>query len=159
MLIVAGLTSGTFYPLTLTFALRNIPLRYLPLYDCSLRNFVDAAVNIALALRFGIEIICPCNGCSGGLRSDCTGDDGLHLLGIRRRRRAKKVVLRPSFAGFLLPERRTGSDFCRPSSRSALDWWRSGVFNACLPSRAFLLVCALVRRLRGPNPLVALPYL
>src|SRR5580692_9999141 len=27
---LAGLTSGTFYPLTLTFALRNIPLRYLP---------------------------------------------------------------------------------------------------------------------------------
>src|SRR5262245_49322614 len=27
-LIVAGLTSGTFYPLTLTFALRNIPLRF-----------------------------------------------------------------------------------------------------------------------------------
>src|SRR5580658_1476496 len=30
VLILAGLTSGTFYPLTLTFALRNIPLRYLP---------------------------------------------------------------------------------------------------------------------------------
>src|SRR5580698_7024984 len=29
-LIVAGLASGTFYPLTLTFALRNIPVRYLP---------------------------------------------------------------------------------------------------------------------------------
>src|SRR6185295_5616499 len=31
LLAVAGLTSGTFYPLTLTFALRNIPLRYLAL--------------------------------------------------------------------------------------------------------------------------------
>src|ERR1700741_4348159 len=30
-LIVAGLTSGTFYPLTLTFALRVAPLRYLPI--------------------------------------------------------------------------------------------------------------------------------
>src|SRR5215472_4103766 len=29
-MVVAGLTSGTFYPLTLTFALRNIPLRFLP---------------------------------------------------------------------------------------------------------------------------------
>src|ERR1700722_13321148 len=29
-LVVAGLTSGTFYPLTLTFALRNIPLKFLP---------------------------------------------------------------------------------------------------------------------------------
>src|SRR5208282_3427989 len=29
-LVLAGLTAGTFYPLTLTFALRNIPLRFLP---------------------------------------------------------------------------------------------------------------------------------
>src|SRR5262249_26517265 len=29
LLAIAGLTSGTFYPLTLTFALRNIPIRYL----------------------------------------------------------------------------------------------------------------------------------
>src|ERR1700726_4136255 len=29
-LVLAGLTSGTFYPLTLTFALRNIPVRFLP---------------------------------------------------------------------------------------------------------------------------------
>src|SRR5499426_2131573 len=29
LLAIAGLSSGTFYPLTLTFALRNIPIRYL----------------------------------------------------------------------------------------------------------------------------------
>jgi DHA2 family multidrug resistance protein len=40
-----------------------------------------------------------------------------------------------------------------------LDWWRSGVFNALFAAGAFFLLCALVRRLRGPNPLVALPYL
>ncbi len=40
-----------------------------------------------------------------------------------------------------------------------LDWWRSGAFNALFWSGSFLLLCALVRRLLGPNPLVALPYL
>jgi MFS transporter, DHA2 family, multidrug resistance protein len=40
-----------------------------------------------------------------------------------------------------------------------LDWWRSGVFNACFWSGSFFLLCSLVRRLLGPNPLVALPYL
>src|SRR6202007_841399 len=40
-----------------------------------------------------------------------------------------------------------------------LDWWRSGVFNALWAGGAFFLLCALIRRLRGPNPLVALPYL
>src|ERR1700756_3645554 len=46
-LIVAGLTSGTFYPLTLTFALRNIPLRYLPFTIALYATSVDGAVNIA----------------------------------------------------------------------------------------------------------------
>jgi DHA2 family multidrug resistance protein len=40
-----------------------------------------------------------------------------------------------------------------------VDWWRSGLFNALFVGGAFFLLCALVRRLRGPNPLVALPYL
>jgi len=50
VLIVAGLTSGTFYPLTLTFALRNIPLRYLPFTIALYATFVDGAVNIAPSL-------------------------------------------------------------------------------------------------------------
>jgi DHA2 family multidrug resistance protein len=40
-----------------------------------------------------------------------------------------------------------------------LDWWRSGVLNALFWSGAFFTLCALIRRLSGPNPLVALPYL
>src|SRR5262245_51656692 len=31
LLVIAGLTAGTFYPLTLSFVLRNIPFRYLAL--------------------------------------------------------------------------------------------------------------------------------
>ena len=46
-IVLAGLTSGTFYPLTLTFALRNIPLRYLPFTIALYATFVDGAVNIA----------------------------------------------------------------------------------------------------------------
>src|SRR6202162_5812897 len=38
---LAGLTSGTFYPLTLTFALRNIPLRFLPFTIALYATFVD----------------------------------------------------------------------------------------------------------------------
>src|SRR6202158_1760491 len=49
-LVFAGLTSGTFYPLTLTFALRNIPLRYLPFTIALYATFVDGAVNVAPSL-------------------------------------------------------------------------------------------------------------
>src|SRR5215470_4094080 len=47
---LAGLTSGTFYPLTLSFALRNIPLRFLPFTLALYATFVDGAVNIAPTL-------------------------------------------------------------------------------------------------------------
>ncbi|HEX8881978.1 MAG TPA: MFS transporter, partial [Candidatus Acidoferrum sp.] len=49
-IVLAGLTSGTFYPLTLTFALRNIPLRFLPFTIALYATFVDGAVNIAPSL-------------------------------------------------------------------------------------------------------------
>src|SRR5271168_5068133 len=49
-LVLAGLTSGTFYPLTLTFALRNIPLRFLPFTLAIYATSVDGAVNIAPSL-------------------------------------------------------------------------------------------------------------
>src|SRR5262250_468486 len=49
-LLLAGLTSGTFYPLTLTFALRNIPLRFLPFTLALYATSVDGAVNIAPTL-------------------------------------------------------------------------------------------------------------
>src|SRR5215472_15011481 len=49
-LALAGLSSGTFYPLTLTFALQNIPLRYLPFTIALYATFVDGAVNIAPSL-------------------------------------------------------------------------------------------------------------
>ena len=49
-LIVAGLTSGTFYPLTLTFALRNSPLRFLPFTIAFYATSVDGAVNMAPSL-------------------------------------------------------------------------------------------------------------
>src|SRR6202051_3158124 len=50
MVLLGGLTSGTFYPLTLTFALRNLPLRYLPFTLALYATFVDGAVNIAPSL-------------------------------------------------------------------------------------------------------------
>src|ERR1700691_5637810 len=46
----AGLDSGTFYPLTLTFALRNIPPKYLPFTLAFYASFVDGAVNVAPSL-------------------------------------------------------------------------------------------------------------
>jgi DHA2 family multidrug resistance protein len=159
MVLLGGLTSGTFYPLTLTFALRNLPLRYLPFTLALYATFVDGAVNIAPSLYgwyrehlssnwmfWNSAVITP-------LMMICI------YYGIPKANAPKRSGEAPSFAGFLYASAGLAMLLIACEQGERLDWWRSGVFNGLFAGGAFFLVCALVRRLRGPNPLVALPYL
>src|SRR6267142_1128666 len=141
--LLSGLASGTFYPLTLA------------LYA----TFVDGAVNIAPSLYgwyrehlssnwmfWNSALITP-------LMMICI------YYGIPKANAPKKSGEAPSFAGFLYASTGLAMLLVACEQGERLDWWRSGVFNALFAGGAFFLMCALVRRLRGPNPLVALPYL
>lgn len=156
---LAGLTSGTFYPLTLTFALRNIPLRYLPFTIALYASFVDGAVNVAPSLYgwyrnhlswhwmfWNSAVITP-------VMMVCI------YFGIPKSPPAKEHGEAPSFAGFLYASAGFALILAACEQGERLDWWRSGVFNALFASGSFLLISALVRRLRGANPLVDMPYL
>src|SRR6202041_719899 len=158
-LIVAGLTSGTFYPLTLTFALRNIPLRYLPFTIALYATFVDGAVNIAPSLYgwyrdhlswhwmfWNSAVITP-------LMVLCI------YYGIPASPAPKRSGAPPSFAAFLYGSLGFAMLYGAVDQGERLDWWRSGVFNALFFGGLVLLIAATVRRLRGPNPLVDMPYL
>jgi DHA2 family multidrug resistance protein len=158
-LVLAGLTSGTFYPLTLTFALRNIPPRFLPFTLALYATFVDGAVNIAPSLYgwyrdhlswqwmfWNSAIITP-------IMMACI------YYGIPAAPAGKKSSAAPSFAGFLYGSAGFAMLFAAIDQGERLDWWRSGLFTALFAGGSFFLLCALVRRLGGPNPLVDLPYL
>jgi MFS transporter, DHA2 family, multidrug resistance protein len=158
-LIVAGLTSGTFYPLTLTFALRITPLRFLPFTMAFYATFIDGAVNVAPTLYgwyrehlswhwmfWNSAVITP-------VMMICI------YFGIPPAPARKKGGPVPSFVGFLYLSAGLALLFAAFQQGQRLDWWRSGVFNALFWSGAFFTLCALIRRLCGPNPLVALPYL
>jgi len=158
-LIVAGLTSGTFYPLTLTFALRIAPIRFLPFVVAFYATFIDGAVNVAPSLYgwyreqlswhwmfWGSALIAP-------VMMICI------YFGIPSAPARKKGSSAPSFVGFLYLSAGLALMLAALQQGQRLDWWRSGVFNALFWSGAFFTLCALVRRLLGPNPLVALPYL
>jgi DHA2 family multidrug resistance protein len=158
-LVLAGLTSGTFYPLTLTFALRNIPLRFLPFTLALYATTVDGAVNIAPSL-YGwyrdhlsfhwmfwnsavitpIMILCVC-------------------YGIPASAARKKTGPPPSFVGFLYASLGFAMLFAALDQGQRLDWWRSGLFNALFWGSLIFLISSLARRLRMPNPLIDLPYL
>jgi DHA2 family multidrug resistance protein len=159
LLAIAGLTAGTFYPLTLSFALRNVPLRYLALTLALYASCIEGAVNFAPSL-YGFErdhlswawmfwtsaIVTP-------LMIACV------YYGIPRSPRPPRSGRAPSFVGFLYASAGVASLYAALDQGQRLDWWRSGVFTALFTSGSFLLICAVVRRLRAPNPLVDLPYL
>jgi len=153
-MVLAGLTSGTFYPLTLTFALRNIPLRFLPYTDALYATFVDGAVNIAPSLygwyreHLSWHWIFWNSAVITAFMMLCV------YFGIPKPAAAKQSGSPPSFAGFLYWSAGLASLYAAIDQGERLDWWRSGLFNAL-----FLVVCAIVQRLRMPNPLVAVPYL
>jgi MFS transporter, DHA2 family, multidrug resistance protein len=158
-LIVAGLSSGTFYPLTLTFALRITPLRFLPFTMAFYATFIDGAVNVAPSLYgwyrehlswhwmfWNSAVIAP-------VMMICI------YFGIPPAPARKKDGPVPSFVGFLYLSAGLALMLTAIQQGQRLDWWRSGVFHALFWSGAFFTLCALIRRLCGPNPLVALPYL
>jgi MFS transporter, DHA2 family, multidrug resistance protein len=157
--LLGGLTSGTFYPLTLTFALRNIPLRYLPFTLALYATFVDGAVNIAPSLYGWYRVHLSSNWMFWNSALITPVMMICIYYGIPETSSAKKSGKVPSFAGFLYASSGLAMLLAACEQGERLDWWRSGVFNALFVGGGFFLLCALVRRLRGPNPLVALPYL
>ena len=158
-LALAGLTSGTFYPLTLTFALRNIPLRFLPFTLALYATFVDGAVNIAPSLYglfrepLGFQWMFWIPAVLTPLMILCI------YVGIPPAPSAQHRGSPPSFAGFLYASAGFGLLFAALDQGQRLDWWHSGLFTALLLGAFVFLVSTMVRRLRMPNPLVDLPYL
>jgi MFS transporter, DHA2 family, multidrug resistance protein len=158
-LVIAGLTSGTFYPLTLTFALRNIPLRFLPFTLAFYATFVDMGVNIAPTLYgwyrdhlswdwmfWNSALITP-------LMMACI------YWGIPASPAPKKSGTVPSFAGLLYASAAFGMLFAVLDQGERLDWWRSGTIIALAIGAVLFLLATMVQRLRGPNPLVDLRFL
>lgn len=159
LLTLAGLTSGTFYPLTLTFALRNIPLRYLALVIALYVTSIEGAVNLAPSLY-------------GFCRDHLTWEWMFWIpalitpvmmaciyFGIPTSPKPQSKKEPPSFVGFLYFSAALGLLFAALDQGERLDWWRSGLFTSLFVGGTLFLLCALVRRLRDPNFLVDLPYL
>src|SRR5260370_34389271 len=157
-LALAGLSCGTFYPLTLAFALRNIPLRFTPSTLDLYATFVVGAVNIAPSLYgwsrdhlsfhwmfWNSALLTP-------VMLGCV------FYGIPAAPAEKKPAAAPSFAGFLYGSAGFAMLFAALDQGQRLDWWRSGLFTALFFGSLIFLLAALIRRVRVPNPLADLPY-
>jgi MFS transporter, DHA2 family, multidrug resistance protein len=159
LVAIAGLSSGTFYPLTLSFALLNVPLRYIALTLGVYAICIEGALNFAPSL-YGFyrdhwswawmfwtsALVAP-------IMAACA------YYGIPASARPRPSGPTPSFVGFLYASAGLALLFAALDQGQRLDWWRSGVFTALFTTGIFFLLCAVIRRLSRPNPLVDLPYL
>jgi len=159
LLVVAGLTSGPFYPLTLAFALRNIPLRYLALVLALYAFFIEGAVNFAPSIyglfrnHVSFEWMFWLPAIATPVMIACI------YFGIPKTPRPQSKKEPPSFAGFLYLSAGCALLYGALDQGQRLDWWRSGLFDAMFAGAALFLVGSLFERLRRPNFLVDLPYL
>ena len=159
LLVIAGLTSGTFYPLTLTFALKNIPLRYLALVIALYATCIEGAVNFAPSIygfcrnSLSWQWIFWIPALLTPVMMACI------YFGIPETPKPQTKKQPPSFMGVLFLSAGFALLYAALDQGQRLDWWRSGTFTALFASGLFLLLCSLIRRLREPNFLVDLPYL
>lgn len=157
LLAIAGLSSGTFYPLTLSFALRNAPSRLLAVTLAGYAMAIEGAVNLAPSLygvyrdRLSWESIFWTSAIATPVMIVAVW----YGVPVSARPPGKA----PSFAGFLYASAGLALIYAALDQGQRLGWWHSRVFVALFASAAFLLLCSVVRRLRRPNPLVDLPYL
>lgn len=159
LLAIAGLTSGPFYPLTLAFALRNIPLRYLALVLALYAFFIEGAVNFAPSIygffrnHLSWEWMFWLPAIATPVMMTCI------YFGIPKSPRPQSKKEPPSFAGFLYLSAGCALLFAALDQGQRLDWWRSGLFNGLVAGSVLFLLSALFERLRRPNFLIDLPYL
>jgi DHA2 family multidrug resistance protein len=152
--VISGLASGTFYPLTLSYALRALPMRYV-IYAIGIYSMdIVGATSIGTSLEaWYIEhlswhwifwqsvFLTP-------LMMLCI------YLAIPNPppRPGPKPVL--SWRGFLYGSLALSLIYGALDQGERLDWLNSGVIVALLVTAAFLLLVAVIRRWFSPNPMV-----
>src|SRR5262245_24732016 len=152
--VVSGLSSGTFYPLTFSYALRALPVRYIVyaigVYPLDIIGATSLAVPLEgyltqyLSWRwiFWVSVIIT------PLMMLCIY---LAIPHPPKRPGPKPAI---SWRGFLYGCLGLALIYGALDQGERLDWLNSGVIVGLLVTGVFLLVASIIRRWFSPNPLV-----
>jgi MFS transporter, DHA2 family, multidrug resistance protein len=156
MLAIAGLASGTFYSLTLTFVLTALPKRLIIFGIAAYAADIVFVSNFASALEgwyaetlswrwifWNAALFTP-------LMMICV------YFGIPRR---PPDDTRPSWRGFVYFSLGLSLLYGALDQGERLDWLNSSVIVAMVAAGIFLVASALVRRILHPNPTLSLSFL
>ena len=161
LLALAGLTAGTFYPLTLSFILRNLPMRYVVVgiavygLDIVFTTHVAHSTEALLVDHLSWRWIFWMGAVATPVMLLC-----VHFgIAPQPLPQPKPGQPRPSWRGFLYFSLGAALIYAALDQGQRLDWWNSRTFIAFIASGAFLCLASLTRRLLQPNPLVNLSFL
>ncbi|HTV04480.1 MAG TPA: MFS transporter [Acidobacteriaceae bacterium] len=160
-LVIAGLTAGTFYPLTLSFILRNLPRSYV-LYGIA-AYAIDIVVTTHVADSYEAWVMRKLSWC--WLFWTITVATPAMIVLVRRGIPAQPIP-RPkpgqpsiSWRGFFYASLGAALIYGALDQGQRLDWWRSGTFAAMVITGSFLVLASVVRHFSKPHPLVNYPFL
>jgi MFS transporter, DHA2 family, multidrug resistance protein len=161
LLVFAGLTAGVFYPLTLSFVLRNLPMRYVLIGIAMYAADVEFTTNVATSLEawymdhlswrwifWNSAVLTPLMMI-------------LIYFGIpwQPMPAHKEGQPKPSWRGFFYASMGFALLYMALDQGQRLDWFHSGTIVGLTAAGVFLLVMTVVRHWRVPNPLVNLKFL
>lgn len=161
LLVLAGLTAGTFYPLTLSFVLRNLPMRYVLVGIAMYAMDIIFITNFATSVEawymnylswhwifWNSAILTPIMMV-------------LIYFGIpwQPLPTPKPGQPKPNWRGFLYVSLGFALLYITLDQGQRLDWLNSGVIVGLITSGVFLLGASLVRHFVLPNPLINLGFL
>jgi MFS transporter, DHA2 family, multidrug resistance protein len=161
LLVLAGLTAGTFYPLTLSFVLRSLPMRYVLLGIAMYAMDIVFTTNFATSLEawyidhlswhwifWNSAVLTPIMMV-------------LIYFGIpwQPMPTPKEGQPTPNWRGFLYASLGFALLYIALDQGQRLDWLNSGTIVALIISGSFLLLMTVIRRLRMPNPLINFRFL
>ncbi len=155
---IAGLSAGTYYPLTMTVIVRNLPLKFVHLGIAAYALDILASTHIATTLEawyishlswqwifWNALFITP-------ILMACL------YFGIPRQPLPQSSP-KTNMWGFLFASSGLTLIYCALDQGERLDWFNSGTIAAFLITGTFLTAVAIFRRLRQPNPLLNLRFL
>jgi DHA2 family multidrug resistance protein len=161
LLVLAGLTAGTFYPLTLSFVLRNLPMRYV------LLGIAMYAMDILVTTTFATSLEAWFTDHLSWRWIFWNGAALTPLMMIlvhfgipwQPLPQQKEGQPKPNWGGFLYASLGFCLLFIALDQGQRLDWLNSGTIVGLIASGGFLLLATVVRRLRMPNPLINFTFL
>jgi DHA2 family multidrug resistance protein len=161
LLVLAGLTAGTFYPLTLSFVLRNLPMRYVLIGIAMFAMDIIFTTNFATSLEawFIDHLSWRWIFWNGAALTPVMMV--LIYFGIpwQPLPQPKEGQPKPNWRGFLYASLGFSLLYIALDQGQRLDWLNSGTVVGLIVSGVFLLLATVMRRLLMPNPLVNVRFL